>query len=90
MCRPPNWVRTNPESHFHIIFLEFTSFSAPGVARTAKIMKNSSISMQRHICMRNVISQIVNPAEPAYPGVVRDHFPCWVWYQKASIRTPLR
>ena len=23
--------------------------------------------------MKNVISQIVNPAEPAYPGVVRDH-----------------
>ena len=27
--------------------------------------------MQRHICMRNVISQIAIPAEPAYPGVVR-------------------
>ena len=28
---------------------------------------------------KNMNSQIVNPAEPAYPGVVRDHFPCWVW-----------
>ena len=32
--------------------------------------------MQRHIFMRNEISQIVTPAQPAYQGVVRDHFSC--------------
>ena len=46
--------------------------------------------MQRHIYMRNVISQIADLAQLAYQGVVRDHFPCWVWYQKVPIRTPLR
>ena len=42
-------------------------------------MKNTGIPMQRRIFMRNVISQIADPAQPAYQGVVRDHFPCWVW-----------
>ena len=45
------------------------------MVRTARIIKNNGIHMQRHIFMRSVISQIVIPAEPAYPGVLRDHFP---------------
>ena len=80
MCQLSNWVRTSPESHLRIIFLWFAWVSAPGVARTARIMKNSSIHMQRRIFMRNVISQIADPAQPAYQGVVRDHFPFNVNY----------
>ena len=53
--------------------------SSRGGQNSENIEKNC-LHMQRHIFMRNVISQIVNPAEPVDPGVVRDHFPCWVWY----------
>ena len=55
------------EHHFSLICL---SFSSRGCRNTENIEKQWS----SHIFMRNVISQIADPAQPAYQGVVRDQF----------------
>ena len=64
----PNQSRMAFQHHFSLICL---SFSSRGCRNTENIEKQWS----SHIFMRNVISQIADPAQPAYQGVVRDHFP---------------